>query len=330
MDILLSTKEVAQYLGVNEKMVYTLVAEKGLPASKVTGKWLFPQHLVDQWIEANTTNYPENPSRLAAYKGLLVIAGSNDPLLEQTVSLYNTFFPQNLAVFGNIGSMGGMRALKQNLCHIATSHMLQESDAEYNFEYAGQMLNPAPVVVNFCLRHQGLVVARGNPHRIGKTADLGRPGLRIINRKLGTGTRHLLDYELKAAGLNTSRIAGYQDEVQRHMDIGLAVLGGRADAGPCIQPVAEQLGLDFVPWRWERYDLLIPKPLFFDQAVQQFLGLLQDRQFQSLAGAQKGYDICQSGRMVFPQSSAEQPDAGRHMHQVTETQTEAEQHIDRS
>ncbi|MGD9184636.1 MAG: helix-turn-helix domain-containing protein, partial [Desulfobacterales bacterium] len=39
---LLSTKEVAQLLDVNEKMVYTLVSEKGLPATKVTGKWLFP------------------------------------------------------------------------------------------------------------------------------------------------------------------------------------------------------------------------------------------------------------------------------------------------
>ena len=54
MTILLSTKEVAEFLNVNEKMVYTLVSEKNLPASKVTGKWLFPKHLVEQWIETNT------------------------------------------------------------------------------------------------------------------------------------------------------------------------------------------------------------------------------------------------------------------------------------
>ena len=51
-----TTKEVAGYLHVNEKMIYTLVSEKGLPASKVTGKWIFPQHLVDQWMDANTIN----------------------------------------------------------------------------------------------------------------------------------------------------------------------------------------------------------------------------------------------------------------------------------
>ena len=60
---LLSTKEVAKFLGINEKMVYSLVSEKGLPATKVTGKWLFPQHLVEQWIEARTINYPESKGK---------------------------------------------------------------------------------------------------------------------------------------------------------------------------------------------------------------------------------------------------------------------------
>jgi excisionase family DNA binding protein len=58
MEILMSTREVAKFLDVNEKMVYSLVSEKGLPATKVTGKWLFPRHLVEQWIEAHTINYP--------------------------------------------------------------------------------------------------------------------------------------------------------------------------------------------------------------------------------------------------------------------------------
>jgi excisionase family DNA binding protein len=90
---MLSTKEVAQYLSVNEKMVYTLIAEKGLPASKITGKWLFPRHLVDQWVEAHTINVPQTPSRLPPYEGILIIAGSNDPLLEQTIGLFNQLYP---------------------------------------------------------------------------------------------------------------------------------------------------------------------------------------------------------------------------------------------
>ncbi|MEJ2038669.1 MAG: helix-turn-helix transcriptional regulator [Desulfosarcinaceae bacterium] len=305
MSKLLSTKEVARYLSVNEKMVYTLVSEKGLPASKVTGKWLFPQHLVDQWIEANTINFPRTATRLPPYEGLLVIAGSNDPLLEQVISLFNATYPQHVAVFGNLGSMGGIRALKQNLCHIATSHLLQEEDDEYNFEEAAQMLGEPPVIVNFCRRHQGLLLETGNPKQLRSMSDLKKTEVRLVNRKLGTGTRQLFDHELKKAGLKGQHLKGYDYEVERHMDVGLAILSRRADAGPGIQPVADLLGLDFMPWRWERYDLLIPKVHFFDQAMQNFLGLLHEKQFAQMAQGTTGYDIAISGKMVFPQMPRE-------------------------
>jgi putative molybdopterin biosynthesis protein len=299
MKNLLSTKEVSRYLGVNEKMVYTLVAEKGLPASKVTGKWLFPQHLVDQWIEANTQNLPGAGKAEAAREGLLVIAGSNDPLLEQTIILFNATYSDSLAVFGNLGSMGGIRALKQGLCQVATSHLLQKEGDDYNFEFIGNGFVPPPVVVNFCHRLQGLIRAKGNPKKIESTQDLGRPGIRVVNRRLGTGTRLLFDRELKAAGIDGNRIQGYGRELSRHMDVGLAVLAGEADAGPGIQPVAVQLGLEFIPWRWERYDLLILKERFFDPAVQQFLGLLHDKSFHDLTRDWEGYDLSPSGRMIF-------------------------------
>jgi putative molybdopterin biosynthesis protein len=300
MTQLMTTKEVARHLGVNEKMIYALIAEKGLPASKVTGKWLFPGHLVDRWVEAHTINLQPAAGPLPASEGLLIIAGSNDPLLEQTIGLYNGLYPENLAVFGNLGSLGGIRSLKQDLCHIATSHLLQENGSDYNFDVAGQHVQPLPVVVNFCRRHQGLMVTQGNPRGIGGTADLGQPGLRVVNRKLGTGTRQLFDRELKAAGINAAQLEGYADEVQRHMDVGLAVLAGRADAGPGIQPVAEQLGLDFVPWRWERYDLLMHKERFFGKAMQQFLGLLHEERFHRLAQGYRGYDTATSGKIIFP------------------------------
>jgi excisionase family DNA binding protein len=307
MGKLLSTKEVARHLGVNEKMIYTLIAEKGLPASKVTGKWVFPQHLVDQWVEAHTINLSPGAGAMPTAEGLLIIAGSNDPLLEQTIGLFNTTYPEKLAVFGNLGSLGGIRSLKQDLCHMATSHLLQENGSDYNFEIAGEHMRPMPVVVNFCRRRQGLIVAKGNPRKIKTTADLKQPGLHIVNRRLGTGTRQLLDRELSLAGIDGGQLKGYTDEVQRHMDIGLAVLAGRADAGPGIQPVAEVLGLDFVPWRWERYDLLIHKERFFDQAVQLFLGLLHEEAFLKLAAGFEGYDTAISGKMIFarPETTTE-------------------------
>jgi excisionase family DNA binding protein len=303
MSHLLTTKEVAQFLNINEKMVYSLVSEKGLPATKVTGKWLFPKKLVEQWIEVNTINYPTTADSPLVSQAVLIITGSNDILLERTISHYNMHFPGNIAVFGNLGSMGGLQALRRNFCHIASSHLLQEDEEEYNFEFAGRELEHMPAVVNFCKREQGILVKKGNPKNISTVSDLGQSGIRIVNRPLGTGTRLLLDQELKKAALRSDRIDGYENEVHRHLDVGLEILAGRADAGLGIHAVAGLLDLDFAPLRWERYDLMIFKERFFDASVQGFLGLLREDPFFKIAESLQGYDVGLSGRMLFPKNN---------------------------
>ena len=300
MTQMLSTREVAKFLGINEKMVYTLISEKGLPASKVTGKWIFPRYLVEQWVESNTVNYPQTHKVLPPYDGLLVIAGSNDILLEKTLSIFNSRHSGHLAVFGNLGSVGGIGALRRSLCHVATSHLLQENDDEYNFDFLQRQFDRIPVVVNFCIRDQGILLQQGNPRNITAVEDLGKSGVRIVNRSLATGTRLLFDRELKQAGIAGERIAGYDREVNRHMDVGLEILGGRADAGPGIRPVASLLGLDFLPLRQERYDLLVTRERFFDQGIQYFLSLLHEKAFTQAAEQLEGYDVSKSGKMIFP------------------------------
>jgi len=300
MKELLSTRRVAEFLGINEKMVYALIAEKGLPATKVTGKWLFPRHLVEQWIESRTINHPETPRSGTGQPGLLVIAGSNDPLLEKTLSLYNRRYPEHLAVFGNLGSLGGLRALRRNLCHMASSHLIHDDEAEYNFEPAAAELERAPAVVNFCMREQGILVQKANPRNIRSVSDLARPGIRIVNRPLGTGTRRLFDRELEKFGIKGESLEGYEREVARHLDVALEILSGRADAGTGIHAAAGLVGIDFIPLRWERYDLMAPRDRFFDEGIQRFISLLHDDGFRAMAETLTGYDLKLSGNMIFP------------------------------
>ncbi|MGD2271076.1 MAG: helix-turn-helix transcriptional regulator [Desulfobacterales bacterium] len=302
MKRLLSTKELAEYLNVNEKMVYSLVADKGLPATKVTGKWLFPRHLVEQWIEARTINYPQSAPISQNYQKLLIITGSNDILLDKTISLFNTLYSDQLAVFANLGSMGGLKAMRQNLCHIATSHLMQENESDYNFGFAVKELDKMPAVVNFCKREQGILVQKDNPRKISCITDLAQPGLNIVNRALGSGTRLLLDHELRKAKINAEKLNGYHREVHRHLDVGLEILADRAQAGLGIRAVAAILGIGFVPLRWERYDLLISKERFFDAGVQRFLALLQEGEFKNLVEDAFGYDLKLSGKMVYPET----------------------------
>jgi len=300
---LLSTRELAQFLSINEKMVYTLIAEKGLPATKATGKWLFPRHLVEQWLEAQTVNFPKQPDPLPPYDGLLIIAGSNDILLDRAMSLFNQRHPEEMVAFGNLGSLGGIRALRRNHCHMASSHLIQKDGEEYNFGFAREELGQMPGIINFCRREQGLVVEKGNPRNIHSVTDLNQPGIKIVNRPLGTGTRLLLDEELAGAGIEGSKIKGYTREVSRHLDLGLEVLSGRAHTGPCIRAVAELLDLDFVPIKWESFDLLILKDRFFEKGVQRFLGFLSEPSFKTLGEDLAGYNLDFSGKMLFPKKS---------------------------
>lgn len=300
----LTTKEVAQLLNINEKMVYLLVSDKGLPATKITGKWLFPRRLVEVWLDTHVLNYKRTGVERSADEGILLMAGSDDILLQKVLSLFHKE-GLGMVFFANLGSMGGLTSLRRGLCHIATCHLLQDDEEEYNFDFADEELEIAPVFVNFSKREQGLLLQKNNPKGITCISDLAKKGIRIVNRQLGTGTRLLLDYEIARSQISSDAIDGYRQEVGRHMEAGLEVLSGRADAAPAIRAVAGLLGLDFLPLRWERYDLLISRERFFEKGIQDFIGLLHEKAFKKLAQSFQGYDISHCGKIVFPRNLKE-------------------------
>jgi len=299
MSSLMNTKEAAQYLGINEKKIYSLISDSGLPATKVTGKWLFQRHLLDRWLEHHTENYPAIETGLESYRKLLIITGSNDLLLDQLLELFSRRNHLPLPVFSNLGSMGGIRALKENLCHLCSAHLLEPEGEEYNFSYVEEEFGDSVVVVNFCKRLQAVLVAPGNPLGVKGLADLAGGKLRIANRKEGTGTRLLLDRELERHGVSGEEIPGYDTGYGRHLDVGLEVLAGRADAGLAISAVGGLLGLDQVPVCWERYDFIVRKDIFFSRGVQMLMALLKDEEFLNLSANYTGYDLGTSGQVVF-------------------------------
>ncbi|MGE5310408.1 MAG: substrate-binding domain-containing protein [Nitrospirota bacterium] len=299
MSALMNTKEAARYLRINEKKIYNLIAGRGLPATRITGKWIFQRHLLDRWVERHTENYPPVETTPDSYQNLLIITGSNDLLLDQLLELFTRKYQLPLPVSSNLGSMGGLRVLKENLCHIASAHLLEPEGEEYNFSYLEAELGDTAVVVNFCKRLQAVLVAPGNPKKVKGIADLTSGRLRIANRKEGTGTRLLLERELERQGVSGDKIPGYETAFGRHLDVGLEVLAGRADAGLAIAAVGGLLGLHQVPVRWERYDFIIRKEVFFSRGVQMLLGLLHDPDFRQSAEGLAGYDLSTSGQVVF-------------------------------
>lgn len=296
----LTTKEVAKLLHVNDKMVYSLVNDKGLPATKVTGKWLFPRRLVEEWLETHIINYKKSGVGSSVDEGILLLAGSDDLLFQKALTLFHANDPNTVGFFANLGSMGGLKSLRRGVCHIGVCHLLQNDEQEYNFDFADQELDKAPVFVNFSRRQQGILVQKGNPKNIESITDLSRDDVTIVNRPLGTGTRLLLDYEIARSEISSSQIEGYHSVVSRHLDAGLEVFSGKVDAAPAIRAVAGILGLDFIPLRWERFDLLILRETFFEKRIQSFISLLHEKSFRDLAASYEGYDVSLCGKMLFP------------------------------
>ncbi|HBD07945.1 MAG TPA: molybdopterin biosynthesis protein, partial [Syntrophobacteraceae bacterium] len=120
----------------------------------------------------------------------------------------------------NVGSMGGLLAIRRGQTHLAGSHLLDTETGEYNFSYIERYVSEVPVrVVQMAKRSQGLLVRPGNPKGIQDVCDLLRPDVVFINRQGGSGTRILLDYQLQKLGLDADRIQGYDQEEFTHMAV---------------------------------------------------------------------------------------------------------------
>jgi len=198
----------------------------------------------------------------------------------------------------NLGSLGGLIALRKGEAHLAGSHLLDAESGEYNLSYIREYLPETPVVVvSLVHREQGLMVAPGNPHQIAGLADLVN-GIRYINRQRGAGTRVLLDYHLGLQGIEPSAIQGYDREEYTHLAVAAAVASDRADCGLGIHAAARALNLDFIPLYQERYDLIIPLETYHSEKIQPLLALLQEPDFKQAIEALPGYDTRSMGRLV--------------------------------
>ena len=199
----------------------------------------------------------------------------------------------------NAGSLGGLMALRRGDAHLAGSHLLDPATGDYNISYVQKYLPGVPVVLlTFVYREQGLMVAKGNPKRIGTLADLARDDVRFVNRQRGAGTRVLLDYHLGKLAIDPETINGYRREEFTHMAVAVAVHSGVTDCGLGIASAAHALGLDFIPLEQERYDLVIPRAHYESDLLGPLLDLIRGPQLRRVVAALPGYDTAHMGEVI--------------------------------
>ncbi|HLA87116.1 MAG TPA: molybdopterin biosynthesis protein [Anaerolineales bacterium] len=238
--------------------------------------------------------------------------GSHDmtlDLLAQFLAKYNRRFASS-----NVGSQGGLVALRRGEAHMAGSHLLDPNNGEYNISYIRQYMPNIPVkVIALVGRDQGLIVRQGNPKGIKSLGDLSSSerspqrkaraepsrSVLFVNRQRGAGTRVLLDYHLKLMAISPESIVGYSQEEYTHLGVATAVASGRADCGLGIAAAAQALDLGFIPLFQERYDLVIPKQFAEDDLLAPLFELLADRGFREAVSQLKGYDVSVMGNVIL-------------------------------
>ena len=231
----------------------------------------------------------------------IVAIGSHDLVLDLAASALRADDPLVTLVSSNVGSLGGLVALRDGLCHVAGSHLLDVASGEYTLPFVDRVFGPAAAdvaVVRLVHREQGLMVAPGNPLGLGGIEDLARPGVRYVNRQRGAGTRVLLDHILGQLGIAADAVSGYAREEPTHLAVAAAIASGRGDAGLGITAAARAFGLDFVPVTWEPYDLVVAPGALDGPLLEPLWALLRSDKFQAAVTDLGGYSVMEMGRRI--------------------------------
>ncbi len=229
----------------------------------------------------------------------IVVTGSHDLVLDLAASTLRDRDPRVTLASSNVGSLGGLTALRDGLCHVAGSHLLDPDSGEYTLPYLERLLPDRELaVVRLVHRDQGLIVASGNPKGITAIEDVARRGLRYVNRQRGAGTRMLLDHRLAQDGVEPNAIDGYRREEHTHLAVAAAVAAGRADCGLGVLAAARAFGLDFVPVAKEPYDLVLLEESLEAELLGPLLELLDSPGFREAVKGLGGYDTAEMGRRI--------------------------------
>ncbi len=294
----LNLKEVADLLRLKERKLYDLVKEGRIPCVKVTGKWLFPRARIEAWIAGAEAGGPAPLTAIpvgSRARPPAIVAGSRDPLLDWAIGESRC----GLATLGG-GSLAGLEKFRAGGAVAAGLHLLDADSGEYNVPFLDRRGGTdGMVLIEWARREQGLVVPPGNPLGLASAADILAKGARVAMRQPEAGAHVLLRALIARVGGTLADIPAGGDVCQTGLEVGLAVLDGRADCGLAVRAVARRLHLDFVPLAWERFDLLLDRRDYFEPPFQALLAFCRTPALAAKAADLQGYDLSGHGTVRF-------------------------------
>jgi molybdate-binding protein/DNA-binding transcriptional regulator YhcF (GntR family) len=257
---------------------------------------------LERWREERQAE-PRGPVAAAASSGknkVIRIVGSHDLALNILLDLLRQRVEGLKTEVTHAGSLGGLIALQEERADLAGTHLLDEETGEYNYPYVKRILPGREIaIVNLSFRIQGLMYAKGNPRKIRGLDDLKRPDIVFVNRQKGSGTRVLLDLQLKRQGISPDDIKGYGMEFNTHLEVASHIAKGNADVGLGIEAAALSCGVAFTPMFRERYDLIIPVENYRSPRFAPMLEIIASDEFKKIVDSVGGYDTSQTGTTMF-------------------------------
>jgi putative molybdopterin biosynthesis protein len=290
---LFTTAEAAHYLRLKERKIYEMVAEGTVPCTKVTGRWLFPKAELDHWLATNVSR----PAGLTRPEPSPIVGGSHDPLLEWALRESGS----GLATLA-VGSEAGLHSFTEGQTVAAAMHLhaLDDLEADANVAAVASRSDlQDAVMIAFCRREQGFLLAPGNPLKIGSIEDVIAKRARIALRTKGAGAQLLLLAMLHGAKSSLDALAAVSPVCPTGPDIAQAIRAGRADTGIATRSVANSAGLDFISIVWEPFDMVMRQRDYFRPALQALLKFLHSKELSVRAQEMAGYDLSDAGSVRF-------------------------------
>ena len=316
-DISYTTEEIAAILKISKLTVYDLIKKGELPSYRVGKQMRVDASDLEAYKQRmkSASKTADSPAAVAAAhdssqaaaasaarsgQRSVVITGQ-DLSLDLLAKHMEKSVPGIRPLRSYVGSLDSLVSMYRGESDIVSTHLLDGDTGEYNLPYVRRLLTGRSyLVVNLLVRRAGLYVRQGNPLRIADWSDLGRPGLRLANREIGSGARVLLDEQLRLHGIRPESLVGYGNEETNHIGVAGKVASGEADVGVGIETAAAIVGqVDFLPLIRERYDLVFLKTPDNREWIESVLGILRSPAFLSELGAISGYDLSMTGQVLY-------------------------------
>jgi putative molybdopterin biosynthesis protein len=290
----MNVKQVADYLHLNEKKVYSLVSEGNIPATKVTGKWIFPRDLVDQWLLES--------SHGGLLTDRLVVTGSDDPLLYRAVmALGLRHEARALVSYTSTGTRLGLSLLARRQADVCALHWgpLTESPQRHHALARQHPQHQDWALVRVCNREQGLMTTRSLRRHYPRLPDLVGAPLRWAMRQEGSGSQRFLLETLARLGMDYEALSARSVATAlSEREAASAVAMRKADAAPGTRGAASEFGLEFVHVGWEAFDLALYRGVYFRALFQELIGWYKTPECRALAEEFGGYDLSEVGTLV--------------------------------